>query len=397
MNRRAARRLCWWFLVVVIGLGLVFNLAVHRKFTGDDLVVLPLFGYAVVGAIVALRRPENPIGWIFLTIGMLTSLAAFSGAGADRAFHSGPPIPWWGVLSAWYNSWFWYPLFMLATTFTFLLFPSGLPSRRWRPIFWLAVATTVLASALSAVAPRIEIGVDLTSGDSVMIVNPMSPSFASEVGNADESWWVSGPLILGVFCGFAAIVSVALRTWRARGLERQQMRLFAFAIALVPLQILLSAIPGFSNSWLGNVSYGLALGCIPLACGVAILRYHLFDINRIIGRTTAYGLVTGALLAVYFAVVTAVTQLLPESGDLAVAAATLAAAAVFRPVLGWAQRLVNRRFNREQYDAERAVEQFAARLRDEVDPEAVAMQLLDVVRQTVQPAAVGVVMVGGPT
>jgi hypothetical protein len=390
MSPRLMQRMCWWVLVVFTGIGLVFTFAVNRGFTSNDLVVVPLFGYALVGAVVAFRRPENPIGWIFLMIGLLTGVASFAGAGAERAFNAGPPIAWWGVLSAWYNNWFWWPLFMLATTFTFLLFPSGLPSRRWRPVLWLAVVATITASVIGALAPTIELGVDPTTADSVMIANPLSPSFASRMGIAENSWWLNGPLIVGLLCGFAAIVSVVLRTWRAEGVERQQMRLFAFAIALVPLQILVSELfPAFGNSWYGGITFALALTSIAVACGLAILRYHLYDIDRIIGRTTAYGLVTGALLAVYVSVVTAVTQLLPESGDLAVAAATLAAAAVFRPALAWARRLVNRRFNRERYDAERAVEQFAARLRDEVDPNKVSGDLLTLLGRTVQPAASG--------
>jgi len=397
MSTRLMQRMCWWVLVVFTGIGLVFTFAVHRGFTSDDLVVVPLFGYALVGAVVAFRRPENPIGWIFLMIGLLTGFASFAGAGAERAFNAGPPVAWWGVLSAWYNSWFWWPLFMLATTFTFLLFPSGLPSRRWRPVLWLAVVATITASVIGALAPTIELGVDPTTADSVMIANPLSPSFASGMGISEDSWWVTGPLIVGLLCGFAAIVSVVLRTWRSAGIEHQQMRLFAFAIALVPLQILVSELfPTFGNSWYGGITFALALTSIAVACGLAILRYHLYDIDRIIGRTTAYALVTAVLLAAYAVVVTSLTSLVPDSGSTgeadswAVAVATLVAAGLFRPVLRWARRVVARRFNREQFDAELIVERFAVRLRDEVATQEVREDLLQVLGRTMQPRVSGV-------
>jgi len=389
MRRSRVQRTAWWALVIVVVVGFVLSLALDRQYTSDDLVVIPFMGYALVGAVVAGRRPENSIGWIFLAVGLLTSLAGVCGAGAQAAFDAGPPFAWWGVLSAWYNSWFWYPLLMLSTTFTFLLFPSGLPSRRWRWILRLAVVGTGLTTMLSALAPTIELAVSPTTGESVMIANPLSPPLLAGA-DGEESAWVIGPLVLGLICGLAAIVSVVMRTWRSEGVERQQMRLFAFSIILVPLQILASELlPGFGTSLLGGITFALALAFIAVACGLAILRYHLYEIDRIIGRTTAYGLVSGVLLVVYVGVVTTVTQFLPASSDLAVAAATLAALAVFRPVLGWAQHILNRRFNREQYDADRSVELFASGLRNQVDTNAVSSDLLAVLAGTVQPAVAG--------
>jgi hypothetical protein len=158
----------------------------------------------------------------------------------------------------------------------------------------------------------------------------------------------------------------------------------------------LSAIPSplRDSEVLGTALFILALTLIPVSCGIAILRYHLYDIDQIIGRTTAYALVTAVLLMVYAAVVTSLTGLLPVSDSAgqtdswAVAIATLVAAALFRPVLKWSRRVVDRRFNREQYDAEVAVEGFAREMRDEVEPEHVKGSLLGVVNQTVQPSGV---------
>jgi hypothetical protein len=136
--------------------------------------------------------------------------------------------------------------------------------------------------------------------------------------------------------------------------------------------------------WL-NLSEAVALTFVPVACGIAILRYRLYEIDRVISRTASYVLVTGALLGVYVLVVTTVGQLLPESNALAVASATLAAAALFRPLLSSVQRVVDHRFNRARYDAERTVDAFASRLREEVDPDVVTVDLLQVVERTVVP------------
>jgi heme O synthase-like polyprenyltransferase len=174
------------------------------------------------------------------------------------------------------------------------------------------------------------------------------------------------------------------------------MRLFAFAIVMLVLSL-------WPAQWLAENGYSTlryvllaaAFMCVPLACGIAILRHNLYDIDRIIGRTTAYVLVTGVLLGVYAVVVTSLTSLVPESGSSgqadswAVAVATLVAAGLFRPVLRWARRVVDRRFNREQFNAERAVDAFAVRLRDEVEGDEVRADLLMVLESTVQPASAG--------
>ena len=392
MTMRTVQRICWWAAFSVIVLGLTATPVVDRHYTADDLVIIPLVGYALVGMLVSHKRPGNPVGWIFLLVGVLTSLAGLSGAGVTLALGGGAPYSWWVVLSVWYNDWFWYPLFMLATTFTFLLFPSGLASSRWRPVLWLSVVATVTATVLGALAPTLEIGVPPGSDQPLTMANPVSPELVSGLDASDSSWWILAPLTVGLFCGLAAIVSVVLRTWRSRGVERLQMRLFAFAIILVPLQILVSElVPSFGTSLLGGVTFAAALTFIAVACGLAILRYHLYDIDRVIGRTTAYVLVTGVLLAVYATVVTSVSWLLqgPQTPTLAVAVATLAAAAVVRPVLRWAQHVVNRRFNREQYDAVVSVEEFAGRLRDAVDSDEIERDLLALLDRTVQPSRAG--------
>ena len=379
MRFRNFQRLCWWALVAFIVFGLLLTFALNRNYSAEKLLTIPFVGYALVGAVVAARRPENPIGWIFLTIGLLISLASLGSVGVDATLAAGPPATWWGVFSTWYDHVFWFPIIMLATTFTFLLFPDGLSSPRWRPLRRLAIVSTVLGTAVLAVAPTLDVDHLGVRSNGFMIHNPVALPFVSNSYDLASSWWFLLPAFLGLLCAVAAIGSAVMRFLRSSGVERQQMQLFALAIVLVPISI---PFPFY-------IAFAAALTFIPVACGLAILRYRLYEIDRIVARTTAYGLVTAVLLTVYFTVVTSVTQLLPASNDLAVAAATLTAAAVFRPLLRRVQRLVDRRFNREQYDAERSVEQFAGRLRDEVGSDEVSDDLLAMLDRTVQPAAAG--------
>lgn len=390
------RRMIWWALVVVMVASFTAALALRRTFGSPEFVIVSFLMYALVGAVIAWRRPENPVGWLFMGIGVFTGLAGLSEGVTQIALTRGPPIQWWGVLSAWFDTWFWYPLFVSATAVSFLVYPSGLPSRRWRPVLGLTVGSTALVTSMAALSPTLRVGdSDTGSADfnpsAFIIDNPMSPEFVAALGVSEDSAWFVVPALVTAACGIAAAVSAVIRTIRARGVERQQMQLFAFVILLIPIYVIASEVLGFSDTVANDLAFALILGMVPTACGVAILRYHLYDIDRILGRTTAYALVTGVLLAVYAVVVTSLTSLVPDSGSTgqadswAVAVATLAAAALFRPVLSWARRVVARRFNREQFDAETVVERFALRLQDEVATQQVREDLLQVLGQTMQP------------
>jgi peptidoglycan/LPS O-acetylase OafA/YrhL len=179
------------------------------------------------------------------------------------------------------------------------------------------------------------------------------------------------------------VFSVALRWRRSSGIERLQLRWFLAAVVAVAIGFLLT----FHNSG-ANAAFGFTVSLIPIACGVAILRYRLYDIDRIISRAASYAIVTGVLLVTYALVVTSVTRLMPDASTLAVAAATLSAAALARPLYRRVQQAVDRRFNRARYDAQHTVDDFGARLRHEVDTDLVAGDLLGVVRLTLQPAGV---------
>jgi nicotinamide mononucleotide (NMN) deamidase PncC len=275
-----------------------------------------------------------------------------------------------------------------------MLFPSGrLPSPGWRPAFALVVTGLTLAFARAALAMEVRAG-----DDGLVVDNPIGLGFLGLVTTRDEALM----LIVLFTSAVIAVICFVARFRRSRGAERQQLKWMALA---VPTFVAGWVLAGFAEPWplVANGLRVVSLTLIPLAAGLAITRFHLYDVDRVISRTTAYALVTGVLLGVYVVVVTSLTSLVPDSGSSgatdswAVAIATLAAAALFRPVLRVAQGLVDRRFNREQYDAGLAVEAFAHEMRDEVEPEHVLTSLVGVVNRTVQPSGVVLWLQGGPS
>ena len=327
---------------------------------------------ALTGWLVASRVPGNPLGWILqfcagcfllafvaygvgnLTVGWSESLTAWLGwfAGTDD----------WG--------WLWLPAVGLLFTQMLLRFPDGrLPSPRWRWFSRFSLVVLVAGTSVLALAPA-----DLRHG----AVNPVAVPWLSRHGGLIVP--ALGLCLAVAFIGSAASLFVRYR--RADDLARHQLRWVAWAAALVVGFYVASFVlrsPVIDN--LVTVAYAL----IPAAMAVAVLRYRLYDIDRIVSRTVAYGLVTGVLVLTYAAVVTTVSRLLPGSSTLAVSAATLAAAALLRPVLSRTQSAVDRRFNRERFDAELTVERFGASLRREVDVEAVLHGLTQTVNVTMQP------------
>lgn len=379
-------RIAWWLLTGTFVAGLTtFPFGSLLDATS---VVLPAFAaYGLVGALVAARRSANVIGWVFLSIGALTGLLGIAALAVDSASSHPGQVAWWGVLGAWYYVWFWFPLIFLATTFTVLNYPDGLPSIRWRVVQWLAAFSVGMMTLIAALSPTLPLS--LTAPEPT-VGNPFAPTLLG-AWNPVGSVPFAAAALVAVACGLAAGVSVVIRARRATGVERLQLRWFAFAVALFVPCLLAS-----SSSLLGELIFAVGLALVPISCGIAILRFHLYDIDRIISRTASYALVTGVLLVVYVAVVAGVSGLFSEADSLAVAAATLAAAAVFRPVLSRVQLVVDRRFNRSRYDAQRTVDAFAVRLRDEVDPELVGTDLLRVLDQTVEPTSASLWLVGSP-
>jgi hypothetical protein len=268
-----------------------------------------------------------------------------------------------------------------------LLFPDGhLMSPRWRPVAWTAAAWLTLIWVGAAFSPG-----PLEGAGAKTVPNPLGIEGAEATFNLLEP---IGGLGLGLLI-LVSVASMVVRFRRARGVERQQLKWFTYAAVLSVLLFLIFILTGLDSrapSLLGYVIAALWLMAIPVAIGVAVLRYHLFDIDRLINRTLVYGLLTAMLAAVYAAVVLALGQLFggigTEPPSWAVAGATLAVAALFQPARRRIQHTVDRRFNRRKYNAARTVEAFAVWLRNEVDLDSLSAELVAVVDNTMQPTAV---------
>jgi hypothetical protein len=354
------------------GAGLALSVA-NEDFgwhAGEALLWVVFPAFLVVGCLILARRPGNLIGWIFTAVGLLTAAAGLAEPYATYAYaHPGSlPVP---TVAVWVVTWIWSPTIMLMVVFPLLLFPTGRSlSPRWRPVTWLAVGLVVAYTVSGALSPSLHL-------NEHAIANPIGVA-GMELDRGPLGAVLNGLLLL-VFA--AAIVSLVVRFRRSHGVERQQLKWFTYAGALVLLAPL-------SNALIGNVSYVLVLA-LPVAVGVAVLRYRLYDIDRLINRTVVYGLLTALLAGVYAGTVLVLGQLFGGIGgqppSWVVAGATLAVAAMFQPARRRIQAVVDRRFNRRKYDAARTVEAFSVRLRDEVDLDALSAELLAVVDQTIQP------------
>jgi hypothetical protein len=340
-------------------------------------LTLAFTAFMVVGAVIVARRPANAIGWLFSAIGLLTATGTLALDYAQYAYVTRPGSLPGAILAAWYQ-WWWLPMFALILVFTPLLFPTGrLLSARWRPVAVLtAIATTAIAVG-GALQPTLTLqNVDYT------VRNPIGLAGASDLEALGNVLFD----LLAV-CAVAAVVSVVLRFRRSRGVERQQLKWFTYAAVLA---ILLQAVPApLGEGAVYDVLFGLTIAFIPVASGIAILRYRLYDIDRLINRTLVYGLLTTILGLGYAGAVLILGEVFGgvagNPSTWVVAGATLAVAALFQPARRRIQAIVDRRFNRRKYDAARTVEAFSVRLRDEVDLDALTAELLAVVNQTIQP------------
>jgi hypothetical protein len=328
----------------------------------------------VTGFVLASKRPQNRIGWLFLVAGVGLGLSGFGGAYAVHALVAHPGSLPAARAFAWLSNWIWIiSVAMLA--FLFLLFPTGyVRSPRWRPAAWF----TGGAFALAAVCTLI--GATRSWAHPFTLSGPASPDGLTGTLDGIAVVLISAALLVGV----AALVA---RFAKSSGEERLQLKWCA-AAALVLAVVFVASI--WVNSAAVNVLQSLAFLCLWTAIAVAVLKYRLYDIDRIISRTLAYAIVTGLLVGVYAGLVLLATQVLGFHSTVAVAASTLAAAALFNPLRRRVQRVVDRRFNRARYDAEQTVAAFAARLKDIVDLNSVRDDLATVVDQALEPAHVSV-------
>jgi hypothetical protein len=358
------------------------------------LLYLPFLVFPLVGALIASRRPRNPIGWLCLAVGFLWMLIAmidsYSFYGLARPGSVPFPV---GVYAL--SEWLWVPAVGLVGTYLLLLFPDGrLLSRRWRPLGWLSGVVIVLLSATILLSPGPLQGLE-------GVRNPFG---------LEEHPWVEGAgyIFLPLFplCIVASVVSLVLRYRRSGGEEREQIKWIAFAASFVGLMYLIAMVasamfpseeswfaPG-SPLWLDLLSYValLSFTAVPIAVGFAILKYRLYNIDLLINRTLVYGSLTAMLVGVYVGSIVVlqglVRALTGQESQLAIVASTLSVAALFNPLRQRIQGFIDRRFYRRKYDAAKTLEAFSAKLRDETDLDALSGDLVGVVRETMQPAHV---------
>jgi hypothetical protein len=341
-----------------------------------------LFG--VVGFVVAWRKPRNPLGWCLLGLtvaGALSDDGSLYAIAGYRVRHGTLPLGWVAMLAQ--PGW---AILIVLAGLTVLIFPDGtLPSSRLRWVLWLYLVLGLvwMGSAyvitINAIV-RHDIRVD-SGGNLVALDN----------GTASPGWWNVLQSVLFAALALSILLSLAGQVAsyrRSSGERRQQLKwlLGGFAVTAAGLVLTITLRPGTGLEDVVRHVATLAIFAIPMSLGVAILKYRLYDIDRVLSRTLAYAIVTGLLIGVYAGLVLLAQQVFRFSSPVAVAASTLAAAALFNPVRRRVQHAVDRRFNRARYDADQTVAAFAARLQDAVDLDAVRDDLAGVVQAALEPA-----------
>ena len=341
--------------------------------------------FGVVGFVVAWRKPCNPLGWCLLGLVVAGALSDDGSLYAIAAYRVRPgtlPLGWVAMLAQ--PGW---ALFIVLIGLTVLIFPDGtLPSPRLRWVLWLYLAMGLVwmgSAYVITVNAILRHSIRVDSGGNLL---------ALDNGAASPSWWTVLQNVLFVALALSLLVSLAgqvVSYRRTSGERRQQLKWllggFAACLAGLGLGIALGKATGFWGA-VGHVALVAVYAAVPVSMGVAILKYRLYDIDRVLSRTLAYAIVTGLLIGIYAGLVLLAQQVLRFSSPVAVAASTLAAAALFNPVRRRVQHAVDRRFNRARYDADQTIAEFAARLQDAVDLDAVREDLSGVVQAALEPA-----------
>ena len=374
MSTRTAAWLAWAFCALALAMiGCAVALAVLNKSdVAAAIFPLGLTVSAIVGGLVASRRPANPVGWFFLGSAGCLALAEVAARYATFGLSG-------ALAMAWLLSWLWLPGVTLMLFFVPLYFPDGrLVSPRWRWLARVAFLFCVGGAIYSAFSP----GEIQDEG----IVNPLGIEALKPVSD------LLGPFVLVVYFAllFASAASLAVRFRRSGSVERQQIKWLAFAALAIPVWFLTNApIEAASHTLFVLMDALIVSALIPAATGIAILRYRLYDIDVVINRTIVYGSLTVMLVALYFGGIVVLQRvfvaLTGQQSTLAVVASTLAIAALFNPLRRWVQAFVDRRFYRRKYDAAKTLAAFSSRLREETDLDSLRDEVLEVVRETMQP------------
>ncbi len=386
----------FWCTSVLFAIGAAF--VVVDAAAGDGAAVGPLafdaitFSFAVTGVLIARHQPRNSIPWILLGLGLTWGVGNALEGYTNTALITSPGSLPGGVYTDVLGTWLWVPGIVPMGTFLLLLFPDGhLQSPRWRWLMWLTTFT--MAAAAVAIVFK---GGSLADDGFPQLSNPFGvPAMQPLV----DVFMVS--LLLIPVCVVASAVGLVLRFRRSRGIDRLQLKWLATAAAVVAATYGVAMVVSIPYSWLEDATppavaavQMLALASfalIPLSIGVAILRYRLYDIDRLISRAVSYAIVTAVLAAVYAAVVVGLGTAFGRTGNpVLIAGATLLVAGLFGPLRRRVQGAVDRRFNRRAYDAERVLGAFSTRLRDELDIDALTGELRSAVASAVQPLSVGV-------
>jgi hypothetical protein len=380
MKRWIPIGLIWLLAVGVPVVGVVNEITTSGGFPTSAGWLVFVLAFVSVGALIVSQRPRHPIGWFLLLAGVSSVLVGATGFVAGQLDRSGLDrlVP----VVGWFSTWGWMPVW-LPPTFGLLLFPTGrLPSRRWRPVAWLAIGGFLVLLVRAAFAP-----------------GPMEDTGRDNPLGIDVGIDVWAPLTaVGTIALLTAValsvLSLVVRYRGARTVERQQIKWLLYAALLLVTGlcalVALDIVVGDDGAYSALIP-SVALAAVPVATGIAILRHRLFDIDVVVNRTLVYGGLTVALGTAYVGIVLLlelVLRPLTEESGLAVAVSTLAVAALFRPVRSRIQAVVDRRFFRRRYDAARTLAAFGVRLRDELDVDALGHDLQAVVRDTMQPAHV---------
>jgi hypothetical protein len=386
MKARTAAGLSWVMALTFITatvLGIRLSVLKGNVDITEAVSLLGAFGaFMAVGCLIVARRPDNSLGWAFAAVGLLAVTGELA---VEYAWYShvrqSTALPG-AIAAAWYANWSWFPTVFLAVWFPLMFFPTGrLFSAHWRPVAWVSGGGIVAITLLGMLDPS------LGAPNNRSLSNPIGIAGLPE---AEDSSIGAALLSLMLFSVIAALIQLVVRFRNSHREERQQLKWFTYAGAVMVLSFVAQEVTGFA---LPDFVFGLLISLIPLSVGIAILQYRLYDIDLIINRSLVYGVLTAVLALVYVGgvvgvggVVRAITG--QERNNLAVAASTLAVAGLFRPARTRAQAFIDRRFYRSRYNAQQTIADFSAKMREQIDLDSLTSEMAAVVRDTVQPTHV---------